>query len=62
MLFTQKNRASTNKSNLLLKLKRILSERFDSQKGLAYKNVKWCDPKNWSNDRTYGMDHTKYYS
>ena len=41
--------------NLLLKLKQILSERFDDQKGLAYQNMKWYDPKNWSNNRTYGI-------
>ena len=32
---TNRNNASTNKSNLLLKRKQILSERFDDQKGLA---------------------------
>ena len=45
-----------NKSNLLLKLKQILSERFDNQ-GLAYQNMKWYkNPKNWSNNHTNGMD------
>ena len=45
-----------NKSNLLLKFKQILSERFDNQ-GLAYQNMKWYkNPKNWSNNRTNGVD------
>ena len=55
-LDANRNNAFTNKSNLLLKLKQILSERFDDQKDLAYQNMKWYDPKNWSNNRTYVMD------
>ena len=51
-----RNNASTNKSNLLLKLKQTLNERFHNQKGLAYQSMKWYDPKNWSHNRTYGMD------
>ena len=55
-----RNNASTNKTNLLLKLKQILSERFDNQKGLAYQNMKWYDPKNWSNNHTIPMVWTKF--
>ena len=36
---TNRNNASTNKSNLLLKLKQILSERFDDQKGLGFHKI-----------------------
>ena len=58
MIYSEKYRmdASTKKKAVLKELKDLLQERFSDLSSPVFENIKWYNPKQWSNNRTYGID------
>ena len=48
--------ASDKKLRALTSLKKVLQERFGDLDQPIFENMKWYDPKNWENEKTYGQD------
>jgi hypothetical protein len=62
MHYAENNRsqASLKKSNLLKDLKVLLADRFADLQNEVMENMKWFDPANWTNNRTYDTDQLSF--